>query len=67
VEYSQADYINAVAEMGRMNGFNATTLTMLQNLYAPIATRDNYYNASSRLWGDGKLSERTVSPSAFVQ
>lgn len=55
VVFDQADYISAIQQMGRENGLNNTVLTMLQNLYAPLAARDNYYNASTRVWGDGKL------------
>ena len=37
-------------------GFNASATAEVAALYGSIASRDGYFNGSSRLWGDGLIS-----------
>ena len=45
----------AVRQLGTSVGFNDSEVVAVASAYAPIAMRDNYFNYSSRIWGDGLI------------
>lgn len=56
VELNATQAAAALAQLGTSVGFNASELQRVGAAYAAIGARDGYFNASSRIWGDGLIA-----------